>query len=380
MRVRSRGVVAVRALLVAALLAAGPVLSACGEAGGLAAQPGASGVTGGVPAGSKIGVLLPDVQSSTRWEQADKPFLAQAFTAAGVDFDIQNAQGDKRKFLSLADDMITEGVGVLMIAALDRDSGLEVIRRAASAGIPVIDYDRLTLGGGAKYYVSFDNVAVGTQMGQAVVRTLQARGKQRGGVVELNGSPSDNNAAQLQRGYDKVIRDAGYTVLESRAVDDWDEKMAGTAFREIYDKHGDQIDAVVAANDGLGGAAASVLAEHGRAGKVPVTGQDATDAALQRLLLGTQTMTVYKAIKLEADAAAKLAISMIKGDAAGADAQASGSIQHAESGTFVKAVLLKPRSITADTVKDVVADGFTTAGRVCTTGALRAACARHGVG
>jgi len=377
MREHGRGASALLGVLVCGAL----VLSACSSGPPAPAVPSeAAGALAQVPPGGKIGVILPDVSSSVRWETVDKPFLKATFDAAGIPSDIENANGDPKKFIAIGDQMIADGVGVMMIANLDSDSGAVVIRRAASAGISVIDYDRLTLGGGAKYYVSFDNVAVGAAMGQTVVKALRAAGKRTGNVVELNGAmDTDNNAVQFAQGYDKVIKDAGYTVIDSRPVAGWDVKVAATVFGEMFAKEGDRIDGVVAANDGLGGAAVAVLAEHGLAGKIPVTGQDATDAGLQRVLLGTQTMTVYKAIKREADAASRLAIAMIKGDIAGADAQASRSVQQVETATYARAVLLQPRSIDAAAVKDVVADRFTTAAKLCTTAALKTACARLGV-
>jgi D-xylose transport system substrate-binding protein len=275
--------------------------------------------------------------------------------------------------------MIGAGVKVLMIVNLDSDTGAAVIKKATAAGIPVIDYDRLTLGGGAKYYVSFDNVAVGTAIGEGLVKGLKAAGKTTGNVLELNGSPTDNNATLFKEGYDKAIKAAGYTVVDSQAVPDWDNTKAVTVFEQMFTKAGGKVDGVAAANDGLGGSAISVLQKNGLAGKVPVTGQDATDEGLQRVLLGTQYVTVYKAIKLEADAAAKLAIALIKGDAAGADAQASGTVKDTTSGQDVKSVLLTPKPIYKETVKDVVADGFTTAAKICTTAELKAACTANGV-
>jgi len=137
---------------------------------------------------------------------------------------------------------------------------------------------------------------------------------------------------------------------------------------------------VASANDGLGGAVASVLKREGAAKDVPTTGQDATDEGLQRVLLGTQCMTVYKAIKKEADAAAKLTIALAKGDTAGADSQASGSVDDTETKQKVKSVLLEPQAIFPENVKDVVADGFTTADKICTTDALKKACEANGVG
>jgi D-xylose transport system substrate-binding protein len=275
--------------------------------------------------------------------------------------------------------MIAGGVTVLMIASLDSASGAAVIKKAAASGIPVIDYDRLTLGGGAKYYVSFDNVAVGAVIGQGLVKGLQAAGKKTGTVIELNGSPTDNNATLFRQGYDQVIQQAGYRVVGSQPVPGWDGPMAVTVFSRMLADAGGNVDGVAAANDVLGGSAVSVLTTEGAAGKVVVTGQDATDAGLQRLLLGTQYVTVYKAIKLEASAAAKLAVALIKGDSAGADAQASGTITDSSTRVDVKSVLLKPKAIYKQNVKEVVADGYTTAAKLCTTPQLKAACAANGI-
>src|SRR3954451_609645 len=269
----------------------------------------------------KVGVILPDTQSSARWENADRPLLADAFKAAGVDSDIQNANGDKAKFSTIADQMLNSGANVLLIGNLDSPSAAAVIAKAKQQGVPVIDYDRLTLGGGASYYVSFDNVAVGTAQGEGLVKCMQANGDKSGPVALLNGSPTDNNATLFKQGYEKVIKDAGYSIAADQSVPDWDNTKAGTIFEQMYTKANGKFVGVDAANDGLGGAVVSVLKRNGEAGKVPVTGQDATDEGLQRVLLGTQCMTVYKAIKKEADAASKLAIALAKGDKAGADSQ-----------------------------------------------------------
>ena len=147
----------------------------------------------------------------------------------------------------------------------------------------------------------------------------------------------------------------------------------------MYTKANGDFVGVASANDGLGGAAIAVLDRNGQAGKIPVTGQDATDEGLQRVLLGTQCMTVYKAIKAEAEAAAALAIALSNGDTAAADALATGVTADSESGKDVPSVLLVPVGITAETVKDVVADGFTTADKLCTTDELKAACEKYGV-
>jgi len=254
-----------------------------------------------------------------------------------------------------------------------------VINKAKQQGVPVIDYDRLTLGGGAAYYVSFDNVAVGTAQGEGLVKCMQANGDKSGPVALLNGSPTDNNATLFKQGYEKAIKDAGYSVAADQSVPDWDNTKAGTIFEQMYTKANGKFIGVDAANDGLGGAAISVLKRNGEAGKVPVTGQDATDEGLQRVLAGTQCMTVYKAIKKEADAASKLAIALAKGDTAGADKMATGQTMDTETKQNVKSVLLQPQAIFKENVKDVVADGFTTADKICTTDALKKACQENGV-
>jgi len=162
-------------------------------------------------------------------------------------------------------------------------------------------------------------------------------------------------------------------------VPEWNNTKAKTLFEQIFTNYGSKIDGVASANDGLGGSVVSVLKANNLAGKVPVTGQDATDEGLQRVLLGTQCVTVYKSIKLEAGKAAALAIALVKGDTAGADSQASGTTDDTQLKTQVKSVLLTPVGIYPDNVKDVIADGYTTAAKICTTSALETACQKNGV-
>jgi D-xylose transport system substrate-binding protein len=372
--------------ILAGLAAASLVLAACGDdTADTADTAGEGGATAGAETGDsesgggKVGVILPDSASSARWETADRQFLQEAFEAAGVEADIQNAEGDTAKFQTIADGMIAAGVNVLLIVNLDSETGSAVISKAADAGIPTIDYDRLTLGGGASYYVSFDNVAVGTAIGEGLVTCLQDAGTTEGDVVLLNGSPTDNNATLFKEGYETAVTEAGYTVAADQSVPDWDNTQAGTIFEQIFTSTGGDFVGVAAANDGLGGAVISVLDRNGLAGEVPVTGQDATDEGLQRVLLGTQCVTVYKAIKKEADAAAELAIALASGDTEAADALASDTTDDTESGEQVPSVLLEPQAIYPENVQDVVADGFTTAENLCTTEELQAACEEYGV-
>ena len=330
-------------------------------------------------AGGKACVILPDAASSARWETADRPFLEEAFTAAGVEYDIQNANGDKAKFATIADGMLASGCGVLAIVNLDSETGSAVIAKATAAGVPVIDYDRLTLGGGAQYYVSFDNVAVGTAIGEGLVKCLNDAGITEGPVAYLNGSPTDNNATLFKEGYAAALEAAGFTPTADQAVPDWDNTKAGTIFEQMYTEANGDFVAVAAANDGLGGAAISVLDRNGQAGTIFVSGQDATDEGLQRVLQGTQCVTVYKAVKKEAEAAAALAVALLQGDQAAADALATGTTTDSEAGTEVPSVLLEPQPIFAENVKDVIADGFTTVDKVCATDELKEKCAEFGV-
>ena len=375
MRKRFVGLVAVTAAGLLGLTACGGSDSSSStNTGGAGASSSTSAAAGG-----KVGVILPDSASSARWETADRPLLKQAFDAAGIQSDIQNAGGDVNKFQSIADGMISSGVKALLIVNLDSDSGAAVIKKANAAGIPVIDYDRLTLGGGATYYVSFDNVKVGTAIGEGLVKGLKETGKTNGPVVLLNGSPTDNNATLFKQGYEKVIKDAGYSIAADQAVKEWDNQQALTDFEQIYTKTKGDFVGVAAANDGLAGSVIAVLQKNKLAGKIPVTGQDATDEGLQRVLLGTQYVTVYKAIKKEAAAAAELAVKIVQGDKGGADALATGKVADSKLGKDVASVLLEPQPIYKDNVKDVIADGFTTKEKVCAGAALQKACAAAGI-
>ena len=362
----------------AAVMASGLLLAGCGSNDTPSDNDTSSSEA---PASTaKVGVILPDTKSSARWETADAKYLEEAFKAAGVEYDIQNAQGDKQTFQTIADGMITSGVNVLMIVNLDSGSGKAVLQKAQAQGIATIDYDRLTLGGGADYYVSFDNTKVGELQGEGLEKCLTDAGKAKANIAYLNGSPTDNNATLFKAGAEKALKakeDAGdYTRVADQAVPDWDNQQAGTIFEQMYTETGGKIDGVLAANDGLGNAAIAILKKNGLNGTVPVTGQDATDQGLQNILAGDQCMTVYKAVKKEADAAAALAIAAAKGDDTAS--LATGEVEDSDTKKKVAAVLLDPQAIYFDNVKDVIADGYTTKEAVC-TGDYAAKCAEAGI-
>lgn len=366
-------------LATAAVAATGLLLAGC--ASDEPETPGeTTGTDGGEEMTAKVGVILPDTKSSARWETADAKYLKEAFDKAGVDADIQNAQGDKAQFQTIADQMLASGVNVLMIVNLDSGSGAAVLKKAQDQGVATIDYDRLTLGGGADFYVSFDNTEVGRLQGAGLTKCLDDAGKESANIALLNGSPTDNNATLFKAGGVEALApkvDGGaYTVVADQAVPDWDNKQAQTIFEQMWTDTSGGIDGVLAANDGLGNAVINVLKKNGVNGTIPVTGQDATDEGLQNILAGDQCMTVYKAVKKEADAAALLAIALAKGE--DASSQATGTVTDSESGAEVKSVLLKPQAIFFDSVKDVIADGYTTKENVCTA-ELADKCAEAGI-
>ncbi|MEN0128927.1 MAG: substrate-binding domain-containing protein [Brevundimonas sp.] len=367
-------------LATAAVMASGLVLAGCASGSDEPAASASASASSDKAATPKVGVILPDTKSSARWETADAKYLKEAFDAAGVDADIQNAQNDKAQFQTIADQMLTSGVNVLMIVNLDSGSGAAVLKKAKDRGVPTIDYDRLTLGGGANFYVSFDNTDVGRLQGEGLQKCLDDAGKTKANIAMLNGSPTDNNATLFKAGAVAALQQkttsGDYKVVADQPVPDWDGKQGQTIFEQMWTDNGGKIDGVLAANDTLGNAVINVLKKNGVNGTIPVTGQDATDGGLQNILAGDQCMTVYKAVKKEADAASALAIALAKGDDTAS--LATDTVDDTQTGAKVSAVLLKPQAIYFDNVKDVIADGYTTKEKVCTE-ALADKCAEAGI-
>ena len=347
-------------------------------AAGALALTGFVSTSSAVAAGAQVGVILPDAASSARWETADRPFLKAAFKKAGVTVDIQNANGDKAKFATIADQMLAKGVKVLIMAGLDSPSTAAIQAKASKAGVKTIDYDRLTLKGSASYYVSFDNVAVGKLQGQGIKACLDAAGKKTASIVYLNGSPTDNNATLFKQGYDSVLRplitSKAYTLVDDQAVPDWDNAKGGVIFEQMLTKAGGKLDAVVSANEGLGLAAVAVLKKSNLNGKVCVSGQDATADGLAAILTGDLSNTVYKAVKQEAQGAADLAVALIKGKSAAKLAKGKTN----DGVRDVPSVLLVPVGITKANVKVVIADGFQTRDAVCKI-ATEDVCKKNGI-
>jgi D-xylose transport system substrate-binding protein len=368
---RSVGLVAGSAALLLALAACG------GSSGGDNADAGTK-TTAAAKTG-KVGVILPDSQTSPRWEANDRPLLSAAFKAAGIESDIQNAQKDVTKFGTICDSMVTQGVKVLLIVDLDSDSGSACLKKAQNAGIKTIDYDRLTLGGGASYYVSFDNVGVGKLMGEGLTKCLTDEGKTKANIVMIDGDPTDNNAALFKQGYVEALKpkvDSGDYKIVGDQTGKWSDSIAGTAFEQLYTENKGKVDGIISANDTMAGGIIARLKANKVNGKIPITGQDASIAGLQAILAGDQCMTVYKAIKKEADAASALAIALIKGT--DASAIATGSVKDTKLNKDVPSALETPQAIFKDNVKDVIDDGYWKASDIC-TGKYAAECTKLGI-
>jgi len=321
---------------------------------------------GGDDTTARACIILPDSASSPRWEGGDRPALEKAFTDAGFESDIQNAEGDEAKYATIADQQLSKGCGVMILVNYN-DAGVAVAEKAAAQKIPVIAYDRPL--SGAQYYVSFDNEQVGGLEGQSIVDGLKAAGKDpaTAKVVYVGGDPTDGNAAFFHDGADAVMAAAGIKpVFETPGT--WDGAKAGTAFEQAYTQLGGDIDAVWAANDTNAAAVIATLDKNNK--KIPVSGQDASIAGLQNVLLGKQTATVYKPFSLEAKAASDLAIKILKGEDVGT------IDKKLDDGTPYIAVT--PVLVGPDKVQSVVDAGDAKAADICTD-AVKAACDQYGV-
>ena len=313
-----------------------------------------------------IAVLLPDSASSARWEADDRRYFEQCFGDAGVEYSIVNAEGDATVQQTQAEAAITNGAKVILLVNLDSGSGAAIIAQAREAGVKVIDYDRLTIEGpGADVYVSFDNVSVGRLMGETLEPVIDGLGLDTPQIVMLNGSPTDNNATLFREGYFSVaeprVTAGDWALVADQAVPDWDNQQALVIFEQILTAAGGEVDAVFAANDGLAGSVISALKGQGF-DPVPVSGQDATVTGMQYILSGDQTMSVYKPIKLEADAACAAAIALFNGD----DVTALTSDTLNNGTNDVPFIKLVPLAVTRDNLADtVIADGFRTWEEIC---------------
>ena len=385
------------------------ILAACGSSGGGSAAPSASAGSGSaasVPTVSAtdftndfsvmaklkplaaqgkggVGVILPDTTTSARYTEFDAPYLTKALTAAGLtssQFSVQNAQGSDATQLSLAQADITKGDSVLIMDPLDSGVGKSIEQYAAAHGAVVIDYDRLTLGGSRKYYVSFDNVKVGKLIGNGLVSCIADWKVKNPNVLVMRGDPTDNNATLFAQGYDAVLApkfSSGWKNV-GKTAGTWDPPTAETEFQQQFTAH-PNINALLSPNDENAAPIIHYLQTKGvKANTFPVTGQDATLVGLQNILAGYQCGTAYKPIYLEAQAAAALAMYLRAGKTP-PPVLANGENKDTTAGVDVPSVLLTPQWVTSSNMNaTVIADNFVPAGQLCTA-KYKAACQAAGI-
>ena len=372
------------ALLVLAIAALAIVAAGCGgddEEGGGDTEAAETQEGGGE---GSIWVLLPDSASSARWESDDRRFFGEAFEEAGVEHTIVNAEGDAATQQQQAEQAIADGASVILLVSLDTGSGATIIDQAKEAGVKVVEYDRFNTGGsGGDAYVSFDNVRVGATMAEILEPEIESlEGTPR--VVMLNGGEEDNNSFLFKQGYEATVQehvDGGdWELAADQFTPGWDNQEAQRIMEQILVAENNDVDAVFAANDGLANSTINALEAAGiDATKVPISGQDATAAGMQNVLLGKQTMSVYKPIEAEAKVAAAVALALRAGeDVSNVESEFDFSLIgiEAESGQpadspdgegVVPYFALVPIGVTADNMADtVIADGFRTVEEICT--------------
>lgn len=332
----------------------------------------------------KIAILLPETTTSARYTSFDEPYLKKALEAAGLKPDqyiITNAQGSEATELTQAQSAISQGATVLVVDPISSGVGASIETYAKEHGVPVIDYDRLTLGGNRDYYVSFDNVAVGKLIGDGMVQCLTDWSVKQPQILVMRGASTDNNATLFAQGYMGVLQpgfSSGKYVDVAEPAGTWDPATARTTFEQQYTAH-NNINAVLVPNDDNANAVISYLKTLNVPPKTfPTTGQDATLTGLQNVLAGYQCGTVYKAIYLEAQAAAALAIYLASGTEPPAGL-VNGKTPDSTGKTDVASILLTPIWVTAANMNQtVVTDGFVDKAKLCAAD-LAAQCKAAGI-
>jgi D-xylose transport system substrate-binding protein len=340
------------------------------------ALAGCSSSSKAAPANNKVGILLPDTSSSPRWVSADPNELASQCTKFNLDCKIYNANGVDATQEQQAQQLISWGAGVILEVDLDSTSGAQIEHSAESKGVAVVDYDRLTQGGNADYYVSYDNVKVGEDQGTALTQCPQVAGKSSVGYVEIDGAATDNNATLFAQGYNSVLSSkAGWTKLDD-GNGNWSATTAQTVFQNQLGKNPGKINAVMVANDTMAQSVINTLAQQGLTGKVAVSGQDATPGGLDNIMAGSQCFTIYKPVAGEADVAVKLASQIL----AGQKPKAPSEIKDPSDGKEIPSYLATPIVITKANVAKPVTDGYETAASVCgTSAAIAKLCNENGI-
>ncbi|MFE1928441.1 MULTISPECIES: sugar ABC transporter substrate-binding protein [Streptomyces] len=346
-------------------------IAACGKAGDDKDSDSGSSSNSG---SKSIGLLLPD-SVTARYEKFDKPYFDAKVKALCSDCKLEyaNAAADSAKQAQQVSSMVTKGVKVIVISAQDSAAIKSSIQSAVDKGVKVVAYDRLAQGP-VSAYVSFDNVKVGELQGQALLDALGAKATTKSKVVMINGDDADPNAGQFKEGAHKALDGKVDIAYEQSGL--WKDTVAAQKMSAAITQLGAKnIAGVYSANDGMAGGIANTL-KGAKISGIPLTGQDAELAGIQRIVAGTQSSTVYKAFKPEAEAAAQLAVDLLEGKdikALATQTLTSGS------GDKVPSQLLTPVSVTKANIKDtVVKDGLYTVADIC-AGEYAAACKTAGL-
>jgi len=361
-----------RRLIVAAVsvLALAVAVGACGTS-----NKKSSGGGGGSSKSGSIGLLLPETKT-TRYEAFDHPYFAAKLKALCPSCKLlyANSNQDAAQQQSQAESMLTQGAKVLVLDPVDGKAAQAIVNKAKSQNVPVVSYDRLA-SGPIDYYVSFDNMRVGQLQGQALLKELQKGGNpKRGPIVMINGAPTDPNAGQFKKGAHSVL-DGKVTIGKEYDTPDWTPDKAQTEAEQAITSLGkNKIVGFYSANDGMAAGIAASIKNAGFSPFPPLTGQDAQLDGIQRILVGEQSMTVYKAIKPEAEAAAEMAVDLLQGK------KYANATRKVQNGTLnVPSQLLTPVEVTSSNIKDtVVKDGFYKVSQICTK-KYAAACKKAGL-
>jgi ABC-type xylose transport system substrate-binding protein len=319
--------------------------------------------------GFHVGLLLPELQTA-RYEAFDKPFFEEALNelCPNCELSYANADQDVDEQQTQAQAMLTEGVDVLVLDAVDSAAAAGTVSEAQSQGVPVVAYDRLAEGG-VDMYVSFDNHRVGQVQAEALIAALEERGTAGDGqIVMINGSPTDPNAADFKAGAHEIF-DGQVEIGQEFDTPDWSPDQANSQMEGAITALGvDEIVGVYSANDGMASGIISALRSAGVEvdDLPPVTGQDAELAGIQRIIAGEQYMTVYKAIQPEAQVAAAMAVALATGTDPELGEYSLTDVEDA-NGETVPSVLLDPIAVTEENVGDtVVSDGIYSIEEICT--------------
>jgi D-xylose transport system substrate-binding protein len=335
-------------------------------------------------ANGKIAFLLPE-NKTARYESQDLPNFKDQLTALGFDVAnnliYSNANQDASTQQSQAEAALTNGAKVLVLDPVDSTAAGTIADMAKAQNVPVIAYDRLINNSdGVNYYISFDNQQVGKLQAQALVDALNKMGIAKPTIVMINGSPTDNNAGQFKAGahsvFDPLVQAGKLVIAKEYDTPDWSPNEAQTEMTQALTALNNKVDGVYCANDGTASGAIAAMKAAGLNPLPPVTGQDAELAGIQRILTGEQYMTVYKAIKPEADDAATIAYDLLTNTAVPAD-MVNGKTNNGK--IDVPSILLTPVAVTKDNIEStVVKDGFWTAAQICTA-SYASACTAAGI-